>query len=87
MMSRTLVAAIFDFGISAAASAAPEPPPVVAGDRPDPSEVVCEKVEVTGSRLAVRRVCMTRSQWADRTAQDREATERMQIKRGVAADD
>ena len=45
---------------------------------PDPNEMVCEKQEVLGSRLAVRRVCMTRAQWADRRAQDRQTIDRSQ---------
>lgn len=51
----------------------------------DPNEVVCEKQEETGSRLAVRRVCMTRSQWADRKGQDRQEIERVQTQRGSMA--
>ena len=30
----------------------------------DPNERVCEKQTVVGSRLAVRRVCATRAEWA-----------------------
>jgi hypothetical protein len=49
---------------------------------PDPDEVVCEKVEVIGSRLASNRVCMTRAQWAERKRLDREEIERAQTQRG-----
>jgi invasion protein IalB len=51
----------------------------------NPSEVVCEKQEVTGSRLAHRRVCMTRSQWNDARRQDRQAVEKVQTERGLVA--
>jgi invasion protein IalB len=57
-------------------------PAATAGKSFNPNEVVCEKQEETGSRLAVRRVCMTRSQWADRKSQDRQEIERVQTQRG-----
>jgi hypothetical protein len=46
---------------------------------PDMNEVVCERQEVTGSRLARKKVCMTRAQWADSRLQDRQATEKVQL--------
>lgn len=49
----------------------------------DPNEVVCEKQLVPGSRLATKRVCMTRGQWADLKAQDREEVEKVQVRRGM----
>jgi len=52
----------------------------------DPNQVVCEKQEVVGSRLATRRVCMTRSQWADARSQDRLEIEKVQMKRGGKQD-
>jgi hypothetical protein len=59
-------------GAQGSASAALEP------KAPDPSEIVCQKIEMIGSRLSVKKVCMTRSQWADSRRQDREAVERAQ---------
>jgi hypothetical protein len=44
----------------------------------DQNEIICERQEVTGSRLAKRRVCMTRAQWAESRLQDRQATEKVQ---------
>lgn len=49
----------------------------------DPNEVVCEKQEVTGSRLASRRVCKTRAQWAEARQLDRQEVERAQTSRGL----
>ncbi len=46
---------------------------------PDMNEVVCERQEVTGSRLARKKVCMTRAEWADLRLQDRQATEKVQL--------
>ncbi len=45
----------------------------------DPNEVVCEKQEVLGSRLAVKRVCMTRAQWSEQRRADRSLVERSQL--------
>ena len=47
--------------------------------------VICEKEEVTGSRLATRKVCMTRSQWEDARRQDRMNLEKVQTQRGMEA--
>ena len=39
----------------------------------DPNEKVCEKITVVGSRLATRRVCATRAEWAESRRLDRDA--------------
>ena len=44
----------------------------------DPNEIVCEKIEVIGSRLAVKRVCGTRAEWAEKRKLDREAVDQAQ---------
>ena len=41
----------------------------------DPDERICENIVLTGSRLATKRFCGTRAEWADRKRQDREALE------------
>jgi hypothetical protein len=51
----------------------------------NPNEVVCERLEVTGSRLGHRKVCMTRAQWQDARRQDRSAVEKVQTERGMTA--
>ena len=45
----------------------------------DPNEVVCEKQEVIGSRLAAKRICRTRAEWAEQRRIDREVVGRSQI--------
>ena len=45
---------------------------------PDPDEKICETIKPVGSRLATRRVCATRAQWAEQRKQDREETEKAQ---------
>lgn len=47
----------------------------------DPNEVVCEKVEVIGTRLGSSRTCMTRAQWAESKRLDRQEIEKMQTQR------
>jgi predicted secreted protein len=48
----------------ASAQDGPSGPPVTLSDPADPAEdKVCRREEVTGSRLAGRRICKTRAQW------------------------
>jgi hypothetical protein len=47
----------------------------------DPNEIICQKIEQLGSRIAKKRVCLTRSQWADQQLQDRQELERVQVQR------
>ena len=51
-------------------------PEVVSGD---PNEKVCETITMIGSRLAKRRFCGTRAEWADRRRQDRQEIEKAQL--------
>jgi hypothetical protein len=47
----------------------------------DPNEMVCEKVEVIGSRLGSTRTCMTRAQWAEQKRLNRQDIEKVQVQR------
>ena len=49
----------------------------------DPNQVVCEKQEETGSRLATKRVCMTRSQWAEQRRLDRQDVDKAQTQKSM----
>lgn len=44
----------------------------------DPNEVTCVSEPELGSRLVRHRTCMTRAQWAERRAADRQSVERAQ---------
>ena len=66
--------------LSQTQAAAPSAPPAGLAD---PNEVVCEKQEVTGSRLAARRVCRTRAEWAEARRLDRQEVEKVQTNRGL----
>ena len=79
--TRALVAAAM--GALIAAPAVAQTPAPAHQNAQDPNEVICEKQEVVGSRLQKRRVCMTRSQWADARLQDKQALERVQTPVGL----
>lgn len=69
----TALAAVFASGSAVAQK--PAPPNYNVGD---PNERICENLTIVGSRLAVKRVCARRAEWADRIRQDREAIESAQ---------
>ena len=48
----------------------------------DPNEMVCEKQEVLGSRVATKKVCMTRAQWAEQRRLERQEIDKAQVGRG-----
>ena len=57
--------------------------PVLSQETPkpkkgDPNEIVCEKIEVIGTRLGAKRVCATRAEWAEKRKLDREAVDNAQ---------
>jgi hypothetical protein len=45
----------------------------------DPNERVCEKQEVLGSRLAVKRICMTRAEWVEHRRANRDLVQNTQM--------
>jgi hypothetical protein len=59
----------------------PQAPQVQQAKDFDP--VICERQEEIGSRLSTRRVCHTRSQWAQMRQDDRSAVERGQSQRSM----
>ena len=79
-MSIRLLAIVLALGLPVAtpavALAGEEKPPQASGS--DPNEKLCENITVVGSRLAKKRVCGTRAEWADRKLQDRQAVEKAQ---------
>jgi hypothetical protein len=83
-MLRQIACAMLIGGLVAPVNAqAPVPAPpqkVVPPDTTngDPNERVCESITPVGSRLATRRFCGTRAEWADRKRQDREALDAAQ---------
>jgi invasion protein IalB len=51
----------------------------------NPDEVVCEKQQEIGSRIASDRVCMTRSQWAEQRRLSRQEVDKAQTQRPANA--
>lgn len=51
----------------------------------DPNEMVCERQQEPGSRLAAAKVCHTRAEWADLKSQDRQDIDKAQTQRGQMA--
>ena len=72
-------------GAAAPAAAQSQNAPPAASQQSDPrlNEIVCQKQEVTGSRLGVKRICKTRAEWAESQLQDRQEVERVQSRRGM----
>jgi predicted secreted protein len=78
---RVLSAALFVstvFGLALAPAFA-EPGAARAKPKKDMNEMVCEKQEVLGSRLAVRRVCQTRADWAEQRRNERDLVQASQL--------
>ena len=49
----------------------------------NPKEMICQRVQESGSRLRAQRVCATRAQWEAQRRADRQNTERAQTNRIV----
>lgn len=70
------IASIFGVVMLTDPAAAIQAPPKSTGY--DAGERICEKLTVVGSRLAVKKVCMTRGQWDERRREDRDAIDQAQ---------
>ena len=81
-----MVFAAVPAAIRAQAQPQAQPQAAAPASSADPNEVVCEREEVVGSRLAHRRVCMTRSQWEQARREDRNAVEKVQTDRGMISE-
>ena len=81
LITSFLVSSAAFLATPAAAQTQQQPAASAAPAAPAADPVICEKEEVTGSRLATRKVCMKRSQWQDRQLQDRQGIEKVQVQR------
>lgn len=65
---------------AALAQAQPQPSgaPQQAVSAGNADEVICEKQEVLGSRIATKRICMKRWEWAEKRLQERQDVEKAQ---------
>ncbi len=53
----------------------------------DPNQIVCVREDVVGSRVATRRVCRTRAEWAEHQQQTRQVIERVQFNKQTFTQD
>jgi hypothetical protein len=80
MIARTLASLTLVFA-AVAAPAAADPASTAQPQTLGSEEKICEKITVTGSRLATKKICATRAEWEARRQQDKEATEQFQMMR------
>ena len=79
LKSVILVAAGVAVAMPAGAQNTIQPQPVqTATANSDVNKLVCKKEEEIGSRLAVKKVCLTVQQWQERATDDRQQLERVQ---------
>ena len=71
----------FSANSAASGQASDQSTPPATKQAADPNRPVCQKVEVIGSRLATKRICMSHAQWLELQRHDREETEKMQTQR------
>lgn len=55
-------------------------PAAADGQSLDPNRKICERIEVTGSRVKARKVCKTAAEWEELRRDSREELERAQQK-------
>ena len=77
-MSVRLTSCILLSGLAGFIAALPAGVQAESKSAKDPNEVVCEKQTVVGSRLATRKVCGTRAEWAEKRRLDKEAIDQGQ---------
>ena len=82
----SLVVGALALGSSAGAAGSAATGSPKAAKAKDPNEIVCEKQTVPGTRLATKRVCMTRAQWTELRTQDRQDLEKTQMQRAMKAE-
>ena len=71
--------AVLGFGV-APALADPATPIESHKLRPpaDPNQKICEDITMVGSRIATKRICATRDEWAAKKRQDKDEVDRIQ---------
>ena len=72
MLASVAGAALLLATAPAMAQTQPADQPAQAAKNKDPNRIICEKIQETGSRLNIRRVCMTAQQWEEQKRRDRE---------------
>lgn len=78
LLTASLAAAVMASGLVLGGTAIAQQKDEKKNEKLDPNERICETQTVVGSRLATRRICMTRAQWAEQRNSDRDFTTRTQ---------
>ena len=88
LMFTTAAAVLGKSAPAVAQSASPVLPsqPQQQGAKParDPNEIVCERQQQLGSRLATQRVCKTRAEWAEERRAQRMDVDKAQMQRDLS---
>ena len=79
MFIRALAIVALTLSSASPSFAAPEKKVAPNHNVGDPNERICETITPIGSRLATKRFCGTRSEWADRKLRDKQELERAQL--------
>lgn len=66
-----------------AVAQAPAPSRPLSSKAKDPNKTICEKVEIIGSRISSKRVCMTAAQWDEQKRLNREVLQQAQQNTGI----
>jgi predicted secreted protein len=81
-MVRSIFALAAAVGLLASPAIAGNPQaanPAAAANESNPDQKICEKMTVTGSRLATRTVCATKREWDQRRLEERQLLDRSQL--------
>ena len=81
MKTLFLLAVLAPMGSAAFAQAPAAGAAAQASGNENPNEMICRRVQESGSRLNASRICMTRAQWVDYQRQTRADTEQSQNRR------
>lgn len=69
---------LFLFALGLPIAAGGQPTPSTPQANPDANDMICRNIREIGSRLNMRRVCMTRQEWAEQRRETRQNIERAQ---------
>jgi hypothetical protein len=83
MLKQVSLGVALAFALPSIPAMAQSAPAEENGKAADPKRKICEKIEVTGSRVKARKICMTVEQWEAQRRDSREELERAQKNAGV----
>lgn len=80
LRSTAMILSVLCWAANASVAAAQDTETPAQTQRPklDPNQRICEDVTQVGSRLATKRICATRAEWAEKRKQDRDTVDEAQ---------